>query len=264
MSVIDLKEYKDITIFECGKEECVKDKSIVLSKKNYHLFHYVLSGEGYIVIAGKKYELSKGDIFYIPTWTDAKYWPNKEDPWVYEWVGFGGEQADKLISLIKVSETHPILKDESGAYKKHFNNIVRRYLSSGYMDITSLGALYELLGEMIFDVQGEEEMSKTLITVKLAKEYIKNNYQFDISITDVAKNVNVTPNYLSNIFQKEENMTTKKYLTMVRMEKAMAFISSGEYMIQEVSKMVGYPNQLHFSTEFRKYYGFPPSMFLKK
>ena len=38
----------------------------------------------------------------------------------------------------------------------------------------------------------------------LAKDFINNNYQFDIKISDIAKNANVTPNYLSSIFQKEE------------------------------------------------------------
>lgn len=263
-SVSNVKEYQELSIFECGREECVKDKSIVLSIKNYHLLHYVLNGKGYIVIGNKKYEVNKGEMFYIPPMTNAKYYPNKEDPWTYEWVGFSGNKSDEFISLIKASVEKPIIKDINGTYKKQFNNIVKRYLNSGYIDITSLGALYELLGEMIFDIEGEEEMSKTSVTVQLAKDFIKNNYQFDISIADVAKNANVTPNYLSNIFQKEEKMTTKKFLTKIRMTRAMNLIDTGEYSIGEIAKMVGYPNQLHFSTEFRKYFGNAPTHYLKK
>ena len=263
-SFINAADSIELAIAECGKEECVKNKAICLGQRYFHLFHYVLLGKGTLVINNKEYHIGKGNIFFIPAEADAIYYPDKDDPWVYEWVGFTGTRAQDFLDALNLSVERPIIVDRNKTYRPFFNSIVRRYVNNGYSDISSLGALYELFGEMIYDKEGSQTMSRTSVTVQLAKDFIKYNYQNDITIDDIAKNSNVTPNYLSAIFQKEENMTTKKYLTMVRMEKAMAFISSGEYMIQEVSKMVGYPNQLHFSTEFRKYYGFPPSMFLKK
>ena len=89
--------YSELAVYECGREECVKNKAIVLSKKNYNLFHYVLFGKGTLIINRKEYRLNKGTIFFIPTNTDAIYFPDKEDPWVYEWVGFSGEKAKQFI-----------------------------------------------------------------------------------------------------------------------------------------------------------------------
>ena len=117
---------------------------------------------------------------------------------------------------------------------------------------------------MLIEKHGNQLISKSSIAVQLAKDYIKNNYQFDISIEDIAKNTNVTPNHLSLIFKKEEGMTTKRYLTKVRMSTAMSLLQSGKIRIKDVASMVGYPNQLHFSSEFKKYYGKSPKLFIKE
>ena len=261
---IDAREYSELAIFECGKEECVKNKAIQLTKKDYHLFHYVLFGKGTLIINHKEYRLSKGAIFFIPLQTDALYYPDKDDPWIYEWVGFYGSRVPEYIEELGLSANNPIILDKNNNYRHIFNAIVKRYVNNGYSDITSLGALYQLFGEMINDKESQNSLSKTSVTVQLAKDFIKNNYQFDISIIDIAKNSQVTPNYLSAIFQKEEKITTKRYLTKVRMTKAVELIEQGELKIKDVAMQVGYPNQLHFSNEFKKYYGVSPAHYLKK
>ena len=262
-SYVNAAEYLELSIFECGKEECVKNKAICLTKKNYHLFHYVLLGKGTLVINRKEYHLTKGNIFFIPANSDAIYFPDKEDPWIYEWVGFSGSQVNNFLQDLNLSADHPIIEDKNKSYRQYFDAIVRRYVNNGYSDISSLGALYQLFGEMIFEKDGTQTMSKASVTVQLAKDFIKNNYQFDITIKDIAKNANVTPNYLSAIFQKEEKMTTKKYLTKIRMTKAMGLLQSGKLKVKEVSDLVGFQNQLHFSNEFKKYYGKSPICFIE-
>ena len=263
-SFVTADQYKELAIFECGREECVKNKAIILAKKNYNLFHYVLFGKGTLIINRKEYHITKGNIFFIPSHTDAIYFPDKEDPWIYEWVGFDGEKLDAFLTNLNISADNPIIEDKSRTFKQYFNAIVSRYINYGYSDIYSLGALYQLFGDMIMEKEGSQAIDKSSVTVQLAKDFIKNNYQFNITIEDIAKNAHVTPNYLSSIFQKEEHMTTKRYLTKVRMTNAMSLLESGKLRIKEVSMLVGYPNQLHFSSEFKKYYGKSPIFYLKE
>lgn len=261
-SFINAAEYVELAIVECGKEECVKNKAICLGQRSFHLFHYVLLGKGTLIINNKEYHIGKGNIFFIPADADAVYFPDKDDPWVYEWVGFTGTRAQDFLNALNLSVEHPIIVDRNKTYRSFFNAIVKRYVNNGYSDISSLGALYELFGELIYDKEGAQEMSKTSVTVQLAKDFIKYNFQNDITIEDIAKNANVTPNYLSAIFQKEENMTTKRYLTKVRMTQAMSLLQSGKMKVKDVAEAVGYPNQLHFSNEFKKYFGKSPISYL--
>lgn len=255
--------YTELALFECGKEDCVKNKAISLTKKTYHLFHYVTAGQGTLILNNKEYLIKKGTIFFIPEDTDAIYFPDKEKPWSYVWVGFHGSKVQEYLDCLNINIDNPIVEDTNKVYKQYFDNLFYRYTINGQLDISVLGALYQLFGEMIFQKEGKSAASSSKVTTQLAKDFILNNYQFDIGVNDIAKNANVTPNYLSTIFQREEHMSTKTFLIKVRMEKAMSLLVTNRFSVKDVSKMVGYSNQLYFSSEFRKYYGNPPSFYIK-
>ena len=263
-SLNDSASYREISVFECGKEECVKNKAISLAKKDYHLFHYVISGKGTLVLNKKEYHLGKGEIFFIPKNTDAIYFPDKENPWCYEWVGFYGEKVDAILNKLQITIDNPILNDKKKVLKHHFDTLVANYLNRGCLDLSSIGQMYSLFGEMLYEKFSNEFTNSSNVTIQVAKTFIENNYQFDISIVDIARNANVTPNYLSAIFKKEEGISTKQYLVKIRMEKALNFLKAGIFKIKEVSEMVGYANQLHFSSEFKKYYGKSPIYYLER
>ncbi len=258
------KNYKELSVYECGDEECVKTKAIVLSKKNYHLFHYVVSGKGILILNKKEYHLGKGAIFFIPRQTDAIYFPDKEDPWHYRWLGFDGEKADEYLSYLGIDIDNPIVYDNNKKYLKHFNAIVTNHEERGLLDIQALGCAYQLFGEMLLSKEEVSGISTVKATVEQAKAFINNNYQFDITIKDIARNAKTAPNYLSTIFHREEGMSTKKYLTKVRMENAKQLLLTGHFKIKEVAERVGYDNQLHFSAQFRSYYGKSPLTMLKE
>ena len=258
--------YNDLSLYECGKEDCLKEKVISLTKKTYHLFHFVISGKGTLVLNNKTYNLAKGSLFYIPPNTDALYYSDKEDPWSYEWIGFDGIYVYDYLSSIGLSIDNPIIFDNSKTCRKYFDSIVSRYILKGYLDMHALGSMYQLFSELneTLSIEEETRLSNSKVTVMLAKDFINNNYQFDIKISDIAKNANVTPNYLSSIFQKEEGISTKTYLTNLRMEKAIGLLKNTSFKVKDVSLMVGYKNQLHFSNEFKKVTGKSPLNYLKE
>ena len=264
LNKINAALFQDLSLFECGKEECRVDKKIVNAAKPYHLFHYILDGKGYFELDGVRYKLSKDTIFYIPNGVSAKYYPDPNDPWIYEWIGFNGTFVNKLFESINLSSKNPIISGNSCDFRKYFNSIYLRYAEKGRLDLKCLGMMYELLSEFMDELGNEKENASTKkVLVLLAQEFINNNYQFQIKITDVAKNVNVSPNYLSNAFKDILNISTKGYLTKVRMEKASVLLQSSNYNVQQVGLLVGYKNQLHFSGEFKKYYGVSPKEYMK-
>lgn len=256
--------FQDVCLFECGKEECRVDKKIVNYAKPYHLFHYILEGKGYFELDGNRYKLTKDTIFFIPNGVSARYYPDPNDPWVYEWVGFNGTIINKIFESINLSSKNPVILGNNHDFRKYFNSIYVRYAEKGQLDLKCLGLMYELLSSLIDELGSEKENASTKkVLVLLAQEFINNNYQFQIKITDIAKNVNVSPNYLSNAFKDVLNISTKGYLTKVRMEKASSLLLSSNYNVQQVGLLVGYKNQLHFSGEFKKYYGVSPKDYMK-
>ncbi len=261
----DVSSFVELSLKESGHEVCIPDKIFRFTPKTYHLFHYVISGHGTYDSGNFIHTLKKGDIFYIAPGSAPHYAPSKKDPWTYTWLGFDGSSVPAFLLASGISANNPIIHDKDNLAKEYFERINAIHSEKGYFDLSCLGEAYKLFEELIENGQPDQPiLSVTESKIHSAKEFILNNYQFPISVIDISKNSQVTPNYLANIFTKHEKMSPKQFLTKTRMEKAAVLISTGVYKINEVGKMVGYPNQLHFSNEFKKYYGVSPSKYIKK
>lgn len=94
-----------------------------------------------------------------------------------------------------------------------------------------------------------------------AISYIKLNYMKRLTLEDVAKEVYLSPSYLSKVFAKEMNCNFITYLNRIRIEKGKALLLSDNYSLSEISEAVGYDNQSYFSKVFKKTTGITPGKF---
>ena len=92
-----------------------------------------------------------------------------------------------------------------------------------------------------------------------AVRYIDEHYQSeDISLNRVAKEVDLSPNYLSAVFSQEMGTTFVEYLTAKRMEKARELLRHSDLRSGEIAAAVGYKDSHYFSFLFKKTQGCPP------
>ena len=95
--------------------------------------------------------------------------------------------------------------------------------------------------------------------LKQAVDYIDEHYQSeDISLNRVAKEVDLSPNYLSAVFSQEMGTTFVEYLTAKRMEKARELLRTSELRSGEIAAAVGYKDSHYFSFLFKKTQGCTP------
>lgn len=89
--------------------------------------------------------------------------------------------------------------------------------------------------------------------------YVRQNYMEDVSIDRMGEVFQITPTYLSRFFREKTGKKYIDYVTGIRMEKAKELLSTHKYSVKEISKMVGYSSEKHFSRYFKKYYDRNPS-----
>lgn len=98
--------------------------------------------------------------------------------------------------------------------------------------------------------------------IAMAKEYINANFSKQISLPDIAAYVELTPNYLSNVFRKYEKEGYIKYLTRVRMENACKLLIQFLAMkISDIAEKCGFVNVKHFYHVFARTYHCSPNTF---
>jgi AraC-like DNA-binding protein len=109
-------------------------------------------------------------------------------------------------------------------------------------------------------------MSMMRRIMRKATAYIKKNYADpDLSLEMVAREVNLSPYYLSHIFKKEIDMTFIDYLTGKRVEEAAKLLTvNPEENIKEISYQVGYSDPYYFSRVFKKHLNASPEKFRKR
>lgn len=90
------------------------------------------------------------------------------------------------------------------------------------------------------------------------KKYINDNFNQDISLEELAKQVDISPSYLSNLFKQSNGFSITEYITEARIEKAKEYLSTTNMMIYEIAEAVGYNNIYYFSKIFKKVTGVSP------
>lgn len=98
--------------------------------------------------------------------------------------------------------------------------------------------------------------------IRQAKEYIERHYTNpDLTLNDVASQVNLSASHFSVVFSQETRQTFKEYLTEVRINKAKELLRMTALRSADIAYQVGYNDPHYFSSVFKKNTGFSPIEF---
>ncbi|WP_026670458.1 response regulator transcription factor [Butyrivibrio sp. AE3006] len=100
--------------------------------------------------------------------------------------------------------------------------------------------------------------------VKDTIAYIDKCYSKDISLETVAKEIHVSPSYLSRLFKREMEMPFTEYLNSFRVKKARQYMEEGEHNLYEISEKTGFNSYNYFLKVYKEYTGLRPSECIQK
>ena len=95
--------------------------------------------------------------------------------------------------------------------------------------------------------------------IRQAVDYIDGHFtDGSLSLNLVAREINISANYLSAVFSQEMGVTFTEYVTGKRMEKARELLRSTDKRSGEIAFAVGYRDPHYFSFLFKKTQGCTP------
>ncbi len=97
-----------------------------------------------------------------------------------------------------------------------------------------------------------------------AKGYINNNYNNDISLSDVAGYVYLSTSHFARAFKKYYKISPIQYLLSVRIEKAKSLLEETNLKVGDIASSVGFSAQQRFNDIFKKHLGVSPSEYRQK
>ena len=97
--------------------------------------------------------------------------------------------------------------------------------------------------------------------IKRAVSYINLNLDSYLTVSDIAYNLCITPNYLSRLFRKENGISVIEYINQKRIEEAIQLMKKTDMQIQMIAEKVGINDLSYFSKLFKKQLGKSPTQY---
>ncbi|MDO5292932.1 MAG: AraC family transcriptional regulator [bacterium] len=94
-------------------------------------------------------------------------------------------------------------------------------------------------------------------------EWIKANYNKELTIKEIANEMGYNANYLSTIFKKSTGMTIVQYINVTRIKVAKSMIINDGSSVKEVAYACGFVDDKYFMKVFKKLEGMTPSQYKK-
>jgi len=119
--------------------------------------------------------------------------------------------------------------------------------------VQTLGELYDVC---ISRESGRE--MRAVNKIEYALDYIREHFNEEIVINDLAARLDMSPSYFSSMFKKEVGQSTMQYITALRMERAKAYLTDSDLSVAVIAKNVGYEDSQYFFRVFKKTIGMTP------
>lgn len=126
----------------------------------------------------------------------------------------------------------------------------------------AMKALYEGINKAWKDAYKQYVPKTQLSIIAPAVEVMNQRFTDNtLNVAYLAKLCEVSEVYFRRLFLNFFGVSPKEYLIQKRMEYAKTLLRSGDFSISEAATLCGYAEPCHFSREFTKRVGIPPSQY---
>lgn len=248
-------------IFLFAERKCYPDWKITKSKISFHDLTFVVEGKATYYINEQKFTVEAGDVVYVPGGSIREAHTFKECPMYAYPFNFYWSEPHNHIHLPFGTVTKKGITKEILGYLREFHHTWER--KQPYHLIQARAIFELILHRLLSDTYRH---STTLIDLRVKKmtALIENHYSEEITIHDLAAELNLHPVYLGKLFKNNMGTTYKEYLHRVRINHAENMLSSGNFNVSEVAERTGFQDLSYFSKVFKSLKGYPPSAVKKQ
>lgn len=117
--------------------------------------------------------------------------------------------------------------------------------------------IFSAISQILISNLDERQNISNYIILR-AITYIRNHYQEGVSLEEVADSLDITPEYLSTLFNREMGENFTSFLKKFRMSHAKRLLRSTDKKISDIAFEVGYSDPKYFSRVFKTEEGISP------
>ena len=107
-------------------------------------------------------------------------------------------------------------------------------------------------------VHGEKEI------IRRTQQYISTHVREKLTVPSVARQVDVSPSYLTALFHKNLGIAPGEYIRRVKLQESKRLIRENRLNFTQIAQTLQYSTVHHFSRQFKENFGITPSEYAKQ
>ena len=237
------------------------------NRKGYHhkrdggicyLLAFTKSGKATLKYRDKSYILTPGSFIFInlgePSVIEAY-----ESDWEIYFIHLFGPQADNFYQSFYKSQGNYMEFFNATNFINSIDEIYHSYLTNQHKYQISR-QIYSLLIDVI---EKAEKKSGYSDVVDKALAILNSQYVEDINLDQLCEKLYISKYYFIRKFTKEVNMTPKKYLTNIRIDRARVLLVTTNLKISEIVALTGFKSEENMFYAFKKELNVSPDYYRK-
>ncbi len=152
------------------------------------------------------------------------------------------------------------LGNEYVSLERRIKNLISCYLketAAGELEAVSIWCdiAAKVSDKFKMQVLGAENENIGEYYSRKARRYIETHYREKLTVKEIAKMLNISPNYLSNVFRKNDGRTLTEFIATTKLAYARRLVYEGNLSYDRVAAEVGICSEKYLNRLFKKYYG---------
>ena len=226
---------------------------------------YVDHGELHSVADGQDILLKQGDIAVFGS-----------DQWHMHYADIGVAPGYVTISFdMEGVDIRPLLNRKFAAPQQAVNLIQQMLREQDRMDAYSNDMIIAQLSQLLLILLREASAPsgnklKTANAVhseneiiRQAQQYISEHLREKLSVPLVARQVDVSPSYLTALFHKNLQISPGEYIRRSKLQESKQMIRENDLNFTEIAAALQYSTVHHFSRQFKEKFGITPTEYAK-
>lgn len=233
------------------------DYHLIRNSYDSYLLMYLIHGECTVVIGGKPYKATSGQLVFIDCYQAHEYYSSKG--WECLWIHFDGPLAREYSNTITAYHGPVIRLPNPLSVEKKMEKILNNYSQNQIIkEVLISDYITNILTELLISITKKSTVSNHSYLIEDIASYINEHPDEDLSLNRLASLANISPFYFARTFKKVTGKAPHDYVISSRINSAKFYLKTTELSVEEIGLSLGFPSSSTFCTTFRKNIGITP------
>lgn len=231
--------------FYVNSDYRIERKAGMLSEP--YMLMYTAKGSMFLEQEGRIWEAKEGDILLFDCRKEHIYYSRQSSAYLF--LLFGGNASEYYYSRLCPGNNHLIHPGDPHAIFRSLSAIVYETDTVMPEEHVVSADIHKLLGLLL--TPGKTDTSPSVQRIRQVIRYMDNHLDEDITMSDLAAEVNLNAEYLSRIFRQYLDTSPYDYLLNMRIVKAKHLLITTTDSISQIGDDCGFRDTSHFIKIFK-------------